>query len=534
MPVEQPWTQRYLGLSGWRQWAQEAVLYVSVLASAILVPSTGNEALLVFAFLLTPVTLFLRRRFPATSLVLGGLALGLVVVPLAFNAGRRIESLPKLLGAAFAFIAISNITSPLYGESTIDSALMLAFSLALQLWLLMLPAVLGRSSARRAMLVNALHDRAVYLERERRSVIAEARMRERTRIAVDMHDSLGHHLTLISLQAGGLKLAGTANPAQAEAAGVLHDTARRAMEELREIIGVLGQENGDDAPLHARRLEQLPDLLASARHSGATVSWQLTGQEVELPTPIENAVYRVTQEGLTNALRHAPGGAVTVRLNYESDAVIIEVVNGPAAQAPRTGEGSGQGLTGLRERVRLTGGVLHAAATGGGGFRVAAVLPYESEPGAQVEEDRGPVALASPHPLARTEATKLVATMRDRPVLTGLTVFGLVLCSVLLFFSAVTWVVVRNGHLLPADNFDLVTVGEPETVVLATLGGLPSEGAEKRIAAQTGAAPEGMACRYFYVDGAEDPANRTTTAVRFCFRDGKLARKDRFVVKRPF
>ncbi|MGO1053482.1 sensor histidine kinase [Crossiella sp. CA198] len=527
--ARQPW----LGISGWRQWTLEGGLYLLVGISVLLLPPWPMATeVAIPAVTFTAVSLFLRRRFPATALVVGALGVGAVGIPLAYAAGRRIGPLYRLLAAALGHFAVAAAVSPLYGDSVVASMMALGFNVIMTLWFILLPAVLGRSSARRSLLVEALRERAEYLERERRSLVAEARIRERTRIAVDMHDSLGHHLTLISLQAGGLKLAASQDPAQAEAAGILHDTARRAMEELREIIGVLGQDS-QDVPLHARRLDQLPELLESARSSGARVSQAETGQAVPLPRPIENALYRVTQEGLTNALRHAPGGAVTVRLNYESDAVIIEVVN-TAATAPPRGGGSGQGLTGLRERVRLAGGVLHAAHTADGGFRVAAVLPFEGEPAAETEADLDAPLTTVPatHPLARTEVSTLMQTIRHRPVLTGLAISGLVLFSLFSFVGAIVWVIIRNGEMLVPERFHEARLGETEQVMVERFGEA-SAGAETRIGDQAGPVPEGTRCRYYYVEGSELPENRTE-AFRFCFRDGQLTQKDRLVVKRPF
>ncbi|GAA2813953.1 sensor histidine kinase [Crossiella cryophila] len=527
--ARQPW----LGISGWQQWILEIALYVLVGISVLVLPPWPMPPeIAIPAVTFTAVSLFLRRRFPASALVVGALGVGAVGIPLAYAAGRRIGPLHKLLAASLGHFAVAAAVSPLYGESVVSSMMSLGLNVIMTLWFVLLPAVLGRSSARRTLLVEALRERAVYLERERRSLVAEARIRERTRIAVDMHDSLGHHLTLISLQAGGLKLAASQDPAQAEAAGILHDTARRAMEELREIIGVLGQDS-QDVPMHARRLDQLPELLESARTSGARVSQAQTGQPVPLPRPIENAIYRVAQEGLTNALRHAPGGAVTVRLNYESDAVIIEVVN-TLATAPPRGGGSGQGLTGLRERVRLAGGVLHAAHTADGGFRVAAVLPFHGEPAAEPEEDLDapPTTAPATHPLARTEVSTLMRTIRHRPVLIGVTIVGLVMFSMFSFIGSVIWMVIRNGEMLAAERFDEARIGETEQVVIERFGEA-SSGAELRISDQAGPPPEGMRCRYYYVDGSELPGNRTE-AFRYCFRDGQLAQKDRLVVKRPF
>lgn len=183
--------------------------------------------------------------------------------------------------------------------------------------------------------------------------------------------------------------------------------------------------------------------------------------------------------------------------------------------------------------MRLAGGVLHAAPTADGGFRLAAVLPFDGEPAEAVAELDGPPAPGpATHPLARTEVSKLLSTIRHRPVLTGLAITGLVLVSALSFAGIVAWVVIRNGVLLEAEKFDQVRLGETEQVMVERFGEA-SPGAELRIADQSGPPPEGTHCRYYYVDGSELPQNRAE-AFRFCFQDGKLVQKDRLVVKRPF
>ncbi|PRY42536.1 sensor histidine kinase [Umezawaea tangerina] len=175
-----------------------------------------------------------------------------------------------------------------------------------------------------------------------------ARQRERTRIARDMHDSLGHELTLVALRAGALELSSDLAEPHRRAAGELRAGAGAATERLHEIIGLLR----DDT-------EDISSLVDRSVASGMTV--RLVGDRSASRT-----AYRVVQESLTNAAKHAPGAPVEVRLRHTPTDLVVSVVN-----APPTG---GHGLVGLAERLRLAGGTLDAATRPDGGFAVVATM----------------------------------------------------------------------------------------------------------------------------------------------------------------
>lgn len=192
----------------------------------------------------------------------------------------------------------------------------------------------------------------------RRSVEEQARLRERARIARDMHDSLGHALALIAVRAAGLELSPDLSPAHAKAATDLREAAGEATERLRQIIGILGE---DPAPLTPVD-ESVTDLVERARSSGMTIT--LTAEE-----PIPQVAHAVVQEALTNAAKHAPGAAVDITVTPTR----IEVHNAPPPRRAVANPG-GTGLTALAERVRLSGGTLTAEPTSDGGFHLLVTL----------------------------------------------------------------------------------------------------------------------------------------------------------------
>ncbi|MCP3803759.1 histidine kinase [Allokutzneria sp. A3M-2-11 16] len=501
--------------------SREVWIYVGTVLFASLM-SAESIWLLLTSLVLAVTAVALRHRHPAVALVIGGFTVWFAAIVLAYNAGRRITRLSTLCAAVAGDVAVSVALPLLFGEWTsLPTSLMIVATG--ELIQVIVPMLIGRNAARRALLVDALRDRAVHLERERRSVAEQARVRERSRIAVDMHDNLGHQLTLISLQAGGMKLTSPPGTAQAESAALVSGTAQRAMEELRDIIGVLGGQ-----PEHARVLEHLPELLGSARASGAVIDHVETGTAVPVARVTENAIYRVVQEGLTNAARHAPGAEVSVRLNHEPDGVIVEVVNGPAEGEPETGLGGGQGLTGLRERVRLAGGVLHYASTEDNGFRLAAVLPHNAVAAEETEEE--PLPAEPVHPLAAEGTNTIFERLRGRPVVLGLMVTGVLVTALAALVVTVFFVVFRQGPLIGATEFDRVHIGQSEQEVVNGLQ-VPHPRVQPILATQVGAEPPNSRCVYYYGDLFADSG---AEAFRFCFADGKLSDKRRVVVGRPF
>ncbi|MFC6080254.1 sensor histidine kinase [Sphaerisporangium aureirubrum] len=241
-----------------------------------------------------------------------------------------------------------------------------------------LPAVVGRSVAQRRNLRAALDDRERRLRRERRLLAERERLRERLRIARDVHDSLGHRLGLISVQAAALEVADLPGPHQ-EAVRRLAGTARTAMDELHELVGTL---RSPEAVPRDGALDGIDELAAGFRAAGVPLTVRSSGEPVEVPSAVAQAAYRVAEEGLTNAAKHAPGEPVTMTLHWETDALLLTLAN-PLPPGP---EGVGYGLIGLTERVRLAGGMLHVTRAAGE-FRLVAMLPATLEPEHEAEHE---------------------------------------------------------------------------------------------------------------------------------------------------
>jgi signal transduction histidine kinase len=232
----------------------------------------------------------------------------------------------------------------------------------------------------RRELVQSLHERAGRLEAEQRLRVEQARDAERRRIAREMHDVLAHRVSLLSVHAGALEFRPDAPPEEiAEAAGVIRASARAALQELREVIGVL-REGEDGAEPPQPTLADVPALVEESRAAGMRVDCRVE-VERELPDALGRTVYRVVQEGLTNARKHAPNAAVAVAVSADDGRLIVEVVSrravGVAAAVPEPGlPGAGTGLIGLAERVELAGGSLRHGPGPDGDFVLRAELPW--------------------------------------------------------------------------------------------------------------------------------------------------------------
>ncbi|MBB5777474.1 sensor histidine kinase [Nonomuraea jabiensis] len=214
---------------------------------------------------------------------------------------------------------------------------------------------------------------------------------ERARIARELHDVVAHHISMVAVQAETARLAVPGMPAAgAEKLLAIGDTARAALTEMRRLLGVLREDAEAESawrPQPGLRLHELNELLDESREaSGTTTRLVLRGSPVELDPGVELAAYRIIQEALTNARRHAPGAAVDVELDYTGPGLRLLVRdNGPgpsnAEGGPSGGPNGGHGLSGMRERAAAVGGELRTGPAQGGGFLVEARLPGRYEEG---------------------------------------------------------------------------------------------------------------------------------------------------------
>jgi signal transduction histidine kinase len=215
----------------------------------------------------------------------------------------------------------------------------------------------------------------VRVQREQLAGLRErARQDERRRIAAEMHDVLAHRVSLLSVQAGALEFNPGAPPEDVAAAtGVIRATARSALEELRQVIGVL-REDTDGAPQPT--LAEIPALVEESRAAGMRVNFESEVAD-EASAALGRTAYRVVQEGLTNARKHAPGAAVDVEVRGGEQLVVAVVTRPLVAVSADPLPGAGTGLIGLGERVTLAGGALEHGSDGAGGFVLRASLPWQ-------------------------------------------------------------------------------------------------------------------------------------------------------------
>lgn len=225
--------------------------------------------------------------------------------------------------------------------------------------------VLSRSALAKQEEVNEL-------ERARRTILEE-----KAKIARDLHDVVAHHMSLVVVQAQSAPYrVEDVSPAAAAEFESIGATAREALNEIRGMLGVLRSDGlfVEDTPQPS--VVDIPALLDSSLRAGVRLSWESAGNPSSVSATTGLALYRILQESLSNASRHAPGTDVRVRLDYGSDVVFLEVLNGSPVGAPTSEKGSGgHGLSGMRDRALGVSGWLDARARPGGGFEVVARLP---------------------------------------------------------------------------------------------------------------------------------------------------------------
>ncbi|MFM9373484.1 sensor histidine kinase [Streptomyces sp. Da 82-17] len=209
-------------------------------------------------------------------------------------------------------------------------------------------------------------------ERARRTVLEE-----RSRIARELHDVVAHHMSVISIQAQvAPHLVENPSDELRENLEGIRNNALEALTELRRVLGVLRSEHGEQAPETPQpTLDRLDGLIANARAAGLAITAQLAGTERPLPPGVELSAFRIVQEALSNAMRHAPAADVRVELERTRQCLRIHISNGRPARPVAPSPGAGHGLLGMRERAAMLGGELTAGPTPTGGYEVTALLP---------------------------------------------------------------------------------------------------------------------------------------------------------------
>jgi signal transduction histidine kinase len=369
-----------------RDWVVDVALFgvavvIGVLGLASITADRSDAGIVIDFIVGTAVcaTLWVRRRYPVEVAVVavvvaaffamaGGAAL-VAVFNAAIRASRRalvaIVALTLVSGAIFPLLYPSDGA---WWSQFLFGCLLIAVALG---W--------GLFTRARREVIRSLRDRAERLESEQRLRVQQAQEAERRRIAREMHDVLAHRLSLLSLHAGALEFRPDASPEEvSEAAGVIRETAQTALRELRDVIGVLRDEAEGTLQPPQPTLAQLPALIEESRAAGMRIRLNMDAHvDDSLPAAVGRTAYRVVQEGLTNARKHAQAAAVDVTISASDHSLIVRVANKHPVGVLATGmQGSGAGLVGLAERVSLLGGELKHGTDENGDFVLLAALPW--------------------------------------------------------------------------------------------------------------------------------------------------------------
>lgn len=355
----------------------------------------AREPLSVALLLMESLPLIWRRRFPVAVLVVtfGATMLHALSVPAGESVSEGFGSLVALYTVAerrdrrtsvaamisvallFAAIILAKGGLPQALQGLIQTTLVVGLS-----W------TLGDLARTRGLYASAMEDRARRVEEEREERAQGAIVAERERIARELHDIVAHHVSVIVIQAGAALRALDRRPEGARTAlEAIDRTGREALVDMRRMVGVLGEggatAEGALAPMPG--LDRLGELVEQVRAAGLPVELSVRGERRPLDAGVELSAYRIVQEALTNALKHARGARARIDLRYAPRALEIEVIDegGQGARDVGDPEHEGRGLIGMHERTALFGGRLEAGPTPTG-FRVAATLPLDADPGA--------------------------------------------------------------------------------------------------------------------------------------------------------
>jgi signal transduction histidine kinase len=244
-------------------------------------------------------------------------------------------------------------------------------------WVPILAMVLARGAVRGRQLQAEAHAaRAELLEREQELRANEAVAEERARIARELHDLVAHNVSVMVVQAGAERLAlGDEQASTRATLASIEQAGRQALAEARRLLGMLRRNGAEEGLEPQPSIDHIDLLVEQIERAGLPVSLAVEGTRAPLPAGVDLCAYRIVQEGLTNALKHAGPAHAEVLLRYEPRALDVEVRDDGRGAAAANGEGSGHGLIGMRERVALYGGALQTGPREGGGFEIRAHLP---------------------------------------------------------------------------------------------------------------------------------------------------------------
>lgn len=326
-----------------------------------------------------PLTVLALTGFGAAGYELAGFATSIApfgMLVALYTVGAHCDRRDSRIAAALSGLALTIVLAGVRWDVTIGNIIS-NFTLFGTAWLI------GENLKTRRAYVASLEERAERAEETRAAEAQRAVAEERTRIARELHDVVAHSMSVMLVQTGAARRVLATDPVQAAAAlQAVEATGRDAMKEMRRLLGVLREDSAPASLAPQPSLDGLEALVAQFAEAGLDVSLTLEGATRPLPAGIELSAYRIVQEALTNALKHAgPGVSVVVTVGYGDDGLDVRVLDdGRGAAAVAVGNGSGgHGVLGMRERVDVCGGHLVAGPRAGGGFEVHARLPVVEE-----------------------------------------------------------------------------------------------------------------------------------------------------------
>jgi signal transduction histidine kinase len=365
-------------------------LLIAIEWQSWLEPAAREQVAAALAGVIISAAVAVRRRWPLGALLAGvGASVGadalsgpasvggLATLPAAimgfyaagaFLAGRRA---PVALAIGAALLAVDVLITTRSSADLFFDAVIIG----------LLPWGAGQMSRRRGGVERAHRERAERFDSERELRARTAAYGERARIARELHDVIAHSVSVMVIQAGGARVVMASDPGRAEDSLLLVERAGRdALAEMRRLLGVLEGEGDPRALAPQPRLADVEELVVRTRAAGLATDLRIEGEAVAVSPALDLCAYRIVQEALTNAIKHAGPARVSVQLRWAREALELEICDdgrGPAALAAAAG---GHGIAGMRERAGLHGGSIQAGAGANGGFAVRARLPLTAEP----------------------------------------------------------------------------------------------------------------------------------------------------------
>lgn len=373
-------------------WLDAVIVILTVIGASEIATSEGDPdaptmpiAAGVAAQLALGLVLLLRRRFPfgaPASMLIGAAAVSLVdgrfmpytfagfliALTAVFLLGMQEDRRQALIGLGVALAALAIIVAA--DPAPVGADVVIIPLIFVMVWLF------GFGLSRKLEEAREAEERAAQVELRRAEEARAAVAEERARIARELHDVVGHAVSVMTVQASGVRRLLTPDQErEREALLIVEQTGREALAEMRRLVGVLRRPEEAPALAPQPSLQHLERLVEQAREAGLPVEVQIQGEAIELPAGVDLTAYRLVQEGLTNAMKHANATRAEVIVRYGPDGVELTVSDDGRGSSDGKAESGGHGLVGMRERVAVYGGELETGPSPGGGFTLHARLP---------------------------------------------------------------------------------------------------------------------------------------------------------------